>query len=175
MKYRARVAGPDGGRSVEVEVHLDGDGVSVSLDGRRARWDVVPTPGGGFSILRADGRQAEAVPRRSSDGSARVRVGTELVELELLDELTARAQAVAGKGASRGSGDVKAAIPGRVLRVLAGVGDSVTKGQPLVVLEAMKMENDVRSPHDGVVRSVEVAAGQAVGTGQVLLRLEPNG
>ena len=70
---------------------------------------------------------------------------------------------------------MKAAIPGRVLRVLANAGDSVTQGQPLVVLEAMKMENDVRSPRDGVVRSVEVAAGQAVGAGQVLLRLEPGG
>lgn len=175
MKYRAKIAGPSGERSVEVEVQLDPAGVVVSLDGQRARWDLVPTPGGGFSVLRADGRQAEAVPRRSADGALTVRVGADVVELELLDELTARAQAVAGKGAFRGSGDVKAAIPGRVLRVLVGAGDRVAHGQPLVVLEAMKMENDVRAPRDGVVRSVEVETGQAVGTGHVLLRLEPAG
>ena len=64
MKYRAKIAGPSGERNVEVEVQLDPTGVVVSLDGRQARWDVVPTPGGGFSVLRADGRQAEAVPRR---------------------------------------------------------------------------------------------------------------
>jgi biotin carboxyl carrier protein len=51
----------------------------------------------------------------------------------------------------------------------------VAHGQPLVVLEAMKMENDVRSPRDGVVRAVEVEPGQPVGAGQVLLRLEPAG
>ena len=175
MKYRAKIAGSSGERNVEVEVQLDPAGVVVSLDGRKARWDVVTTPGGGFSILRADGRQAEAVPHRGPDGTARVRVGSEIVPLELLDELTARAQAVAAKGGFRGSGDVKAAIPGRVLRILAGPGDAVAQGQPLVVLEAMKMENDVRAPRDGVVRSVEVAAGQAVGAGQVLLRLEPAG
>ncbi len=174
MKYRAKIADPTGDRSVEVEVHVDGEGVLVSLDGRKARWDVVATPGGGYSILRPDGRQAEAVPRRSPEGGMKVRVGAEQVTLELLDELTARAQAVAGKGVSRGSGEVKAAIPGRVLRVLAGPGDQVSQGQPVVVLEAMKMENDVRAPRDGVVRSVEVAAGQAVGTGQVLLVLEPS-
>jgi len=175
MKYRAKVPGPGGGKSVDLEVQLDPAGVVVSLDGKKARWDVVPTPGGGFSILRADGRQAEAVPHLSADGDLRVRVGSELVSFELLDELTARAQAVAGKGGSRGSSDVKAAIPGRVLRVLAAPGDPVAQGQPLVVLEAMKMENDVRSPRDGVVRAVEVVPGQAVGSGQVLLRLEPAG
>jgi biotin carboxyl carrier protein len=175
MKDRAKITGPSGERSVEVEVQLDPAGVVVALDGQRARWDLVATPGGGFSVLRADGRQAEAVPRRSADGALTVRVGADVVELELLDELTARAQAVAGKGAFRGSGDVKAAIPGRVLRILVGAGDPVSHGQPLVVLEAMKMENDVRAPRDGVVRSVEVESGQAVGTGQVLLRLEPAG
>ena len=175
MKYRAKVARPDGERSFEVEVQLDPSGVVVVLDGRPARWDVVDTPGGGFSILRGDGRHAEAVPRVIGGGDRRVRVGADLVSFELLDELPARARAVAGKGAFRGSGDVKAAIPGRVLRLLATPGDTVAEGQPLVVLEAMKMENDVRSPRDGVVRSVEVTPGQAVGAGQVLVRLEPAG
>jgi biotin carboxyl carrier protein len=101
-----------------------------------------------------------------------VRVGAELVALELLDELTARAQAVAGRGASRGSGDVKAAIPGRVLRVLVVPGDPVAQGQPLVVLEAMKMENEVRAPREATVRSVEVTPGQAVGVGDVLVSFE---
>lgn len=173
MKYRAKVTGPDGERSVEVEVQLDPGGVVVSLDGRKARWDVVRTPGGGYSILDEKGRQAEAVPRRGTDGAVRVRVGADLVSIELLDELTARAQAVAGRGRHRGSDDVKAAIPGRVLRVLAKEGEKVAQGQAVVVLEAMKMENDVRAPRDGAVRSVEVSAGQAVGSGQVLLRLDP--
>lgn len=175
MKYRAKIAGPSGERCVEVDVQLDPAGVVVTLDGRESRWDLVATPGGGYSVLSADGRQAEAVPRRSADGASTVRVGADVVPLELLDELTAKAQAVAGKGAFRGSSDVKAAIPGRVLRVLVAPGDPVAHGQPLVVLEAMKMENDVRAPRDGVVHSVEVGAGQAVGTGQVLLRLEPAG
>lgn len=175
MKYRAKVAGPAGDRSVEVEVQLDPAGVVVTLDGKAARWDVVPTPGGGYSVLRGDGRHAEAVPSGSPEGGTTVRVGAERVTLELLDELTARAQAVAGKGSFRGSADVKAAIPGRVLRLLAAPGDEVKQGQPVVVLEAMKMENDVRAPRDGVVASVEVAAGQPVGAGHVLLRLEPAG
>jgi biotin carboxyl carrier protein len=85
------------------------------------------------------------VPGRTAEGAVLVRVGAERVALELLDELTARAQAVAGAGSVRGSGDVKAAIPGRVLRLLVAPGDEVQRGQPVVVLEAMKMENDVRA------------------------------
>ena len=65
---------------------------------------------------------------------------------------------------------VAAAMPGRVLRVLVAAGDAVTAGQPLVVLEAMKMENEVKSPQDGVISGIAVAAGQPVNAGEVLVR-----
>ena len=81
MKYRAKLSGPAGERTVEVEVQLDPAGVVVTLDGRSARWDVVPTPGGGASLLRADGRQAEAVPGRVAEGAVFVRVGAERVAM----------------------------------------------------------------------------------------------
>jgi biotin carboxyl carrier protein len=61
-------------------------------------------------------------------------------------------------------------MPGRVLRVLVAAGDAVSAGQPLIVLEAMKMENEVKSPQDGIVSGVAVAAGQPVSAGEVLVR-----
>jgi len=70
------------------------------------------------------------------------------------------------------AGSLTAPMPGNVLRVLVAVGDTVTAGQPLVVVEAMKMEHEVRAPGDGTVAGIDVAPGDQVDTGQVLLQLE---
>ena len=63
-------------------------------------------------------------------------------------------------------------MPGRVVRVLVSIGDRVLAGQPIVVVEAMKMENELRSPKDGVVREVNVQAGGAVEARAVLVVIE---
>jgi len=160
-------------RAIEIPREAAGPKVDVVLDGKNALWEVSPMPGGGYSLVGPDSRHAEATVHRLPDGRLRVHVGGDVFEFEFLDELTARAQQAAGAKGKRKSSDVKAAIPGRVLRILVKPGDVVTAKQPLLVLEAMKMENDVRSTRDGTIRSVEVVAGQAVGAGDVLVRFAP--
>ncbi len=160
-------------RAIEIPREAAGPKVDVVLDGKNALWEVSPMPGGGYSLVGPDSRHAEATVHRLPDGRLRVHVGGDVFEFEFLDELTARAQQAAGAKGKKKSSDVKAAIPGRVLRVLVKPGDVVTAKQPLLVLEAMKMENDVRSTRDGTIRSVEVVAGQAVGAGDVLVRFAP--
>lgn len=73
--------------------------------------------------------------------------------------------APAGKA---GSQKVSSPMPGTILKINAAVGDSVKRGQPIFVLEAMKMENDIVAPEDGVVSSIDVTTGQSVNTGDVL-------
>ena len=68
-----------------------------------------------------------------------------------------------------GAASIKAPMPGRVVRVLVAVGDHVTAKQALVVVEAMKMENELRTPREGVVKEVLVEPGTAVETGAVLI------
>lgn len=77
-----------------------------------------------------------------------------------------------GAVASSGADHLKAPMPGMVLSVHAEAGQTVTKGDTLIVLEAMKMENALKAPHDGVVESVEAAAGTAVEKGAVLLTFQ---
>ncbi len=71
-----------------------------------------------------------------------------------------------------GAASVRTAMPGRVVRLLVQSGDAVHKGQPLVVVEAMKMENELKAPRDAVVKRMMVEAGALVEAGTVLVELE---
>ena len=70
-------------------------------------------------------------------------------------------------------GGLQAPMPGRVLALSAAVGDKVTRGQSLLVLEAMKMEHRMTAPADGTVRAIKVAVGDQVANGAVLIEIEP--
>ena len=70
-----------------------------------------------------------------------------------------------------GSVTIEAPMTGKILAVKTSVGQSVKKGEPVVILEAMKMENEIVAPEDGVIASIEVAVGQQVDTGAVLATL----
>lgn len=83
----------------------------------------------------------------------------------------APAAAPAAKSAGAGSIKVASPMPGKILDVKANVGDAVKKGQVILILEAMKMENEVVAPEDGTVASIDVAVGDAVESGAVLATL----
>jgi len=84
---------------------------------------------------------------------------------------TGRAAAETGAGA-HGEQKIVAPMPGRVVRVLVAPGDAVQIHQPVIVVEAMKMENELRSPKAGTVRDVAVNAGTSVETGRVLVVID---
>jgi len=107
------------------------------------------------------------------DGAVRLSVNGLAGEAVVLSrrEAALRAYAVRG-GASAGPAEVRAPMPALVVRVEVAPGDAVKAGQGLVVLEAMKMENELRATHDGLVREVHVVRGATVEKNQLLLRLE---
>ena len=169
MKFQARFGNGEE-RTRAVEIADDTRAPFIALDGTPASFDVVQLGPGRYSLVGPDGAHAEVTVRREEGGGLRVQIGSRVLEFELLDELTARALDAAGRGRARHAADLKAAIPGRVLRILVAEGDVVEVGKTLLVLEAMKMENEVRSPRAGRIRAIDVAAGQAVGAGDVLIR-----
>ncbi|WP_346674053.1 biotin/lipoyl-containing protein [Nannocystis sp. SCPEA4] len=96
-----------------------------------------------------------------------------------LDVRTAQAAArdaalAAGRTGGAGGGLVKAPMPGRVVRVLVSAGQSVERGAPLVIVEAMKMENELLAAVAGTVKAVHVGEGVAVDAGQALVELDPS-
>jgi biotin carboxyl carrier protein len=128
---------------------------------------------------------------RGGRGATSVRVGTAMVELWLegdppevgviangkrffakIESERMRIQA-RDKGRSGGEGTVKTPMPGRVVRVLVKEGDAVTAGQPVVVVEAMKMENELATGAAGTVKKVHVVAGATVESGAVLVEIAP--
>ena len=80
----------------------------------------------------------------------------------------AAVQAEAPKAAVAGGETINAPLPGNILDVKVAAGESVKSGQILMILEAMKMENEILAPHDGVIASVAVQKGATVGSGDVL-------
>ena len=74
--------------------------------------------------------------------------------------------------AGAGTGTLSAPMPGVILEVSVAAGDVVTRGQPIAILEAMKMQNNLRSPRDGTISEVCVSVGQAVGHGDAIVRFE---
>ena len=173
MKFRTRMPGHAAGRTVDVTAGAPA--FEATLDDAVLTGDALEVRDGVWSLVGRDGRQIEVSVAFEKDGSVRASAEGTLFGFELLDELTARALLATGGRTVKKVRHVTAAMPGRVLRVLVGAGDRVTQGQPVLVLEAMKMENEVKSPRDGAVASVETAAGQAVSAGDVLVRFEAGG
>lgn len=102
----------------------------------------------------------------------RVRIGGRTSTIKLEDERGRLLHTLGLDKATRKTGDVKAPMPGLVLNVLVKPGDSVKKNDPVLVLEAMKMENVIKSPGDAVVKSVAAEKGKPVEKGQLLIAFQ---
>ncbi len=162
----------EGEREERASVRRGADGVyEVTLAERTYRIDVARV-GGVLRSLLIDGCQHEVAVRDEGDGRYLVSAGAALATVEVSDPLTFMArQSHAGKG-GHGAHTVHAYMPGRVVSLLVAEGDEVEPGQGLLVLEAMKMQNEIQAERAGRVRVVHVAAGEAVEGGDPLLDLE---
>ena len=158
-----------GNRTVVVE--LAGD--SVIVDGVDVgSADLSALPGTQLQHLLLAGRSTTVVARRDGD-AWNLHVDGWPVRAEVVDERTRAIRAMTGRtGAPQGPKPVRAPMPGMIVRTEVGVGDHVRAGQGVVVMEAMKMENELRAEADGVVARVLIEAGQAVEKGAVLVEFE---
>lgn len=130
-----------------------------------------PIDGLDHLAVELDGRCHDVLFGRDARGM-HVTVDGQRFECAVEDERERAAHLAAASG-PKGPVTVRAPMPGILRAVLVKAGDAVKAGQPLVILEAMKMENELRADHAGVVREVKVAAGTAVDGGAALLVVEP--
>jgi biotin carboxyl carrier protein len=97
-------------------------------------------------------------------------VGQHVFPVEIFDPRELRARSSAG--ASQGRQNVAAPMPGKVVRLLVAAGDAVEAGQGLIVVEAMKMQNEMKSPKAGVVVEIKITEGATVSAGEILIVIE---
>jgi biotin carboxyl carrier protein len=160
-----------GEREERVRVRRTGSGFEVSLGDRTYHVDARAARAGLHS-LRIDGEQHEVAVHPQEDGVYWVSTAQDSGPVEVADPLThLAAQAHGGKGGKRHQ-RVNAYMPGRVVALLAEEGQEVTAGQGVLVLEAMKMENEIRAEHEGRIGKIFVQPGQAVEMGNPLFELE---
>ena len=144
---------------------------ALTLDGQRHELDVVALANGGLSFLTG-GESHEALVDTLKSGELQVLIDGHQTRLDIADERTLRSRAASSAFSVEGKQEICAPMPGKVVRVLVKPGDVVTEGQGLVVVEAMKMENELKSPKAGTVLSVHTTEGVAVENGAKLVVVE---
>jgi biotin carboxyl carrier protein len=155
------------GRQVEVTARRHGSAWEVTVDGSPVRVEWLPIHAGLSALCCSDGRNYAVASQRLARNHWRVSLGQRHFEVQLHDPLE---RATAGRTAAHaGPHELRAPIPGRVVSIAVTEGEEVQAGQPLLVLEAMKMENQLCAEGAGKIERVLVSPGATVEGGQVLV------
>jgi biotin carboxyl carrier protein len=157
------------GKPHRLELEKNGSGWLCRFDGKAVSVDAVLTRRDVISLL-VEGRAYE-IKREQTATDLHLWVGSTRIPVELRDPRSLRSRKGGGQD-EKGPRKIVAPMPGRVVRVLAAEQAEVEAGQGVLVVEAMKMQNEIKSPKKGIVKKVMAAAGAAVNAGDVLAIVE---
>jgi biotin carboxyl carrier protein len=166
MKYEVQLSSPGEEKTLVIELQRDGVAWRVTLDGRPVAVDAVEIAPNTLSIL-LNGQSFEVNVSSTPDGKLKLQTGSREFIAEAIDP-RAWSGRRHGSVEAQGRQQIVAPMPGKVVRLLVKEGDRVEAGQGLLVVEAMKMQNEIRSPKGGTVERVLAKEGQAVNAGDVL-------
>ena len=157
------------GKMETVHLNTDDNRVSLVIDGRSVEGDV-QWIGQGFVSLLIDGRSYDFLTEAGPNSVIVLGDGARLDTR--VSRRPPRLQAAAG-ASSDASESIRSPMPGKVVELLVEEGQTVTKGQGILIVEAMKMENELRAQADGSVKRLHVEAGQVVDGGALLAEIGP--
>jgi biotin carboxyl carrier protein len=162
MKYSTTI----GEKTFSIEINRDGE---VTIDGQLYPIDLRAIDEFTYSLL-LNNTSYEALVDMDSDEEVNVLLRGRLYAAQVMDERATRlAKASGAVAASTGEIMVKSPMPGLIVAIQINEGDAVTKGQTLIVLESMKMENELKAPRDGTIGSIKVKLRQSVEQHQPLV------
>jgi biotin carboxyl carrier protein len=166
MKFEVRINGPVGKKARVVELERDGERWRVSLNGQQVDADAVAIDGTNLSVL-LEGRSYTFQITQSAEGVLKLQTALQEFTAEVADPRAWRGRQHSG-AQLEGRQQIVAPMPGKVIRLLVNPGDKVEAGQGLLVVEAMKMQNEIRSPKTGTVERLLAKEGQPVNAGDPL-------
>lgn len=168
MKLHAQV----GDETHLVEINRDGDRVFAKIDDREYELEA-SQPEPNVFLFKHDGRVHEIFVSPNENANEPYMVSTREgdFEIKLVDPKRLRGSAGTGEHAG-GLADIKTMMPGKVVRLILNVGDQVEKGDAVLVVEAMKMQNDLKAPKAGVIKELRVSEGTTVAAGDILAVIE---
>ena len=168
MQYEVEI----GGRRLQVVVTRSGDGFAVSVDGHTRQVDAARIDAHTLSLV-VDGVWSNEVSTATNPatGQLDVHVGATPIAVTL-NGRRRWGRKNEGGGAGSGPQRLAAPMPGKVVRLLVRAGDRVAAKQPVVVVEAMKMENELRASREGTVAEIHVREGMSVDAGALLLVIQ---
>ena len=168
MKYEVEIEGEQ--RSVEIKSIKDG-AITAIVAGRELNCEMTqPEPGVYVLIARTDSKSVyEVRTQNHGDGNTTLRLMGTTVVTRVIDPKHRPRSADHG---TDGRQQIISPMPGKVVRVLVNAGDAVKRGQGVIIIEAMKMQNELKSPKDGQVTEVAVSEGQTVAASQALITIE---
>lgn len=158
-------------RTVLVEGPLEGGQFRIVIDGTERLVDAKTVRPGTWSLIIEGRSFVVDLDRRRTGIAASVGASEALLVVEDARQKRLAAAAAAGRGAPSRGESIRAPIAGKVIKSLVAVGDTVAAGQPVFVLEAMKMENELVAERGGTVSAIHKHPGQAVDTGDLLVEL----
>lgn len=168
MKFHAEI----GDEKREVEVRRDGDDVFANVDGRTYELEV-SEPEAGVYLFKNKGKVTEVfvAPQTRLDEPVEVQTGGSSFEIKLIYPKRLRGTGSSGEHGD-GAAEIRTAMPGKVVRILVEKGAAIEKGDGVLVVEAMKMQNELKSPKAGTVKNINVEEGSTVAAGDVLAIIE---
>jgi pyruvate carboxylase subunit B len=166
MRYTVTLAGR--------EFAVDLSGAAPVIDGQTVEADLQQVPGTALHHLLVNGNSFDLILSEGEErGHWEIHIGGRRLQADAIDERARAIRDMTGRSASvRGPRPVRAPMPGLVVRLDVETGQSVTPGQGIVIVEAMKMQNELKAEVAGIVSRILVAPGQPVEKGAILVEFE---
>ena len=166
MKLQAQIAED----LVDIDITRADRECQAVVGGREYSLDV-SSPEPGVYLIKNGNSVHEASVDTSAEGGFSVRLRGRDHQVAIIDPKRLRGDASA-RGDASGKAEIRTAMPGKVVRVIVAEGDTVHKGDSVIVVEAMKMQNEMKAPKDGVVSEVRTSEGSTVAAGDILVVIE---
>ena len=156
----------------ELEINLDIVKGETTLNGNPINWDIVRISENRFHVIENyKSYEVELIKKDEATKSYEIKVNGSIYKVDLKDKADLLLNKLGLSFlASDAAKEIKAPMPGLILNIMVEVGKEVKKGEPLLILEAMKMENVIKSPVEGVIKSIKVEKGKSVEKNQILIQ-----